>query len=240
MKSLAPILLCIPAITSLAKGAITYGPSPYFGASDSPFNAGIQAGTIYLEDFEDHALNTPNVAAVGTPTHPWNSVTWKTLNPGAAARSVDADDGLLGDFMGFAGDSFVSRFVGSGLISSFHFQFSADAQGRYPTFFGIVITRPADIFEDIEIGIWAPTDPNVRLFPDAEFPPADWFNNPNSFPGDTRIHRFIGFYHEAGFGGAFIAGAAEVDHLQYGYAIPEPGAFLLACLGVGLAFRRRR
>ena len=33
------------------------GPSQYFSPADSPFFAGIQAGTIHLEDFEDHVLN---------------------------------------------------------------------------------------------------------------------------------------------------------------------------------------
>ena len=52
------------ALSSLAEGSVTFWEEvPYLSAQDSPFYEGIRAGTIFLEDFEDHELNTPYVVS---------------------------------------------------------------------------------------------------------------------------------------------------------------------------------
>jgi hypothetical protein len=221
--------------------ATVYEPSAYFSAADSPFYAGIQAGTIYLEDFEDHALNTPFVTSADYPTrgpfsgvNNWTSHTLRSLG-GTSPLSVDADDGLNGDFLGFGGDSFVSESVFSNaLVPFFDLRFTRNERGLLPAFVGVVITDPEDLEHEVQFAV---VDGEGRdLFSDAEFEP-DWGG---SFPGDTRRHRFIGFQHENGIAVLSISHAFEIDHLQYGYAIPEPGVSGLLLVACALLRRRGR
>ena len=66
------------ALCYAAHSASLIGPLPYLSQADSPFAGGIQAGTVYLETFEDGALNTPYVSVSATR----GAVTW----PGAHHR----------------------------------------------------------------------------------------------------------------------------------------------------------
>ena len=70
-----------------------------------------------------------------------------------------------------------------------------------------------------------------------EFDPGEW--DPD-FVGDTRAHRFIGGFSELGIVRLRIEGADQIDHLQYGWAIPEPSVGILALLGVAVCGLRRR
>jgi hypothetical protein len=67
MKALSAILLSAALASSGRAAVIFWEELPYFSAEDSPFYAGIRAGTIYLEDFEDHELNTPYVISWDSP-----------------------------------------------------------------------------------------------------------------------------------------------------------------------------
>jgi len=55
MKLFTSFLLTLPASAT----SILWDPLPYLSEADSPFHQGILNGDIYLEDFEDQALNTP-------------------------------------------------------------------------------------------------------------------------------------------------------------------------------------
>src|SRR5262249_22605979 len=74
-----------------------FGPTPYLSFQDSPFRSGTFT-YFYLEDFEDHLLNTPGVAADA------GGVTSVIFGPGYH-DSVDADDGVI-DGHGGLGDSY--------------------------------------------------------------------------------------------------------------------------------------
>jgi hypothetical protein len=212
---------------------------PYFSADDSPFYEGIQAGTIYLEDFEDHALNTPYVDSWDWPNSNQRGMSWDTLggNPNRS-WSVDADDGLTGDFRGHGGDTWTTLSASNGgILGSMEFRFVPDILGRYPTFVGFVITAASDPFNEVALGTQTLTGPESS---DNEYDPLSWIPQ-ISFPGDTRTHRFFGIYAESGISRLNIQNVAQIDHLQYGYAIPEPGAGGLAALaGLLWAIRRRR
>jgi len=68
------------------------------------------------------------------------------------------------------------------------------------------------------------------------FDPSAW-----PFQGsiDTRSHRFIGGYSDTGIASLRIEGVDQLDHLQYGSAIPEPSAWMLGVGGFMLLMLRR-
>jgi len=232
------LLFCLSAMASSAEASLfVYEPSPYLGSFDSPFFDGIQAGTIFLEDFEDGELNTPFVIANDInhePLNRWVSQTVLTGNPNSRPFSVDEDDGLNGDFLGFGGDSLQNISMGGG-SRIFEFVFSPDTSGNYPRHVGLVVTQPEDFLdEDVDLDF----EDLIGDTEDATFDPAEW--DP-AFVGDTRSHRFIGAFSDAGIVRFRVEGAFEIDHLQYGYAIPEPSTPLLVLATLSaLLFRRQR
>jgi hypothetical protein len=53
VSRLCAALVALLPVSQAGEGAtMHYEELPYFSAADSPFYPGIQAGTIYLEDFE--------------------------------------------------------------------------------------------------------------------------------------------------------------------------------------------
>lgn len=85
MKALSIFL----SLTSASFSAsILWDPLPYFSEADSPFYQGILDGTIYLEDFEDQALNTPFVREPDNV--PYFGFTYRQLIP-----SISNGSGVL-------------------------------------------------------------------------------------------------------------------------------------------------
>jgi hypothetical protein len=220
---------------------------PYFSAQDSPFYAGIQSGDIYLEDFEDHALNTPYIVSWDSPRiigivngfevpSRQRGDTLRNFGATNGIYSVDGDDGLLGDFKGFAGDTWATTSTSVGGAFGFmEFRFEPDPSGRYPTFVGFVVTETLNSSRDFEFGTSTFTGPESS---DNTYDPLSW--NPTlSFPGDTRAHRFFGIHASSGISILTIDNVRQIDHLQYGYAIPEPEVGLLAFAAVILLLNRR-
>ena len=236
--NLRPLFSLVLLWPQFGTGAVTFWEEvPYFGAEDSPFYAGIQAGTIILEDFEDHELNTPNVVSWDSPLSDQIGRTYRDGNPNST-WSVDADDGLNGDFRGHDGDTWTTRSASNGQrLGRMEFRFEPDILGRYPSYVGFVVTEPHDYFEFVEL-VAVPESGVEGEWPD-EYDSLTWIP-PQSFPGDTRTHRFFGIHEESGISVLRLNNVAQIDHLQYGYAIPEPGAGLLASTGVFLLLARRR
>lgn len=204
-----------------------FGPSAYVQASDSPFDGiDFSGGYFHLEDFEDHALNTPGAAGItGGPT----SV---VFGPGVH-DSVDIDDGVL-DGSGLAGDSWFFSGASTG------FTFSAAALGALPTHVGLVWT---DGPFQTPVSFTAIGADGVTAV--CSIGPAAGFAN-SSFNGETAEDRFFGCSDAGGISRIQITnslgGGIEVDHLQYGNAreseVPEP--LTITLLGVGGVFLARR
>lgn len=197
---------------------ISYGPTKYLQTSDSPWYQGIQNGTIYLEDFKDGLLNSPFVSANG-----------RIRGPGDR-RSVDADDGLL-DGRGENGGTWA---VGDGEI--LELSFNPNEENLLPAFIGIVITKTARDFERISVSTLG--EANLTRF---QFDLTPLFEKSNGdFLFDSSEAQFVGFYAPEGIVSVSFEAARFFDHLQYGYAIPEPVSAMLACAGMGFLVTHRR
>ena len=238
------ILVYLLTLTAQASAVtIIFGPSVYLSEADSPFYQGIVDGSIYLEDFEDQSLNTPFVNVV--PDLASISLTYRDRAPDApdgAVRGVDGDDGLI-DGNGFAGDSWVRiSLISFGAIPRHIFEFSGNEFGVFPTFVGIVITHVENLDLTVDLGLRDALGNIIEESVD-EYNPRLWAAPPGTpNPNDSTLrHRFIGFHAPQGISEIFISNAIQIDHLQYGYAIPEPSSILLlltASLSI-LALRRR-
>src|SRR5438093_7778561 len=172
------------------------GPTPYLSKADSPFLADINAGRIYLEDFECGVVTVPGVTlSAGT-----------IIPPGfeGLIDSVDADDGVI-DGSGLGGHSLFSGSGSAGIM----FTFSQATLGAFPTKAGIVWTDGGgtttfEAFDSlgVSLGVIGP----VSI--------ADGSNS-----GTTGEDRFFGVTNVGGISAIKISnsgGGIEVDHLQYG------------------------
>lgn len=86
MKIASPLTCALMALFCLPDaGATTYFyVLPYKDRSQNPFWQGVLDGTMYLEDFEDRSLNTPNVTGSGGGIYQTKDF-----------PNVDGDDGSL-------------------------------------------------------------------------------------------------------------------------------------------------
>lgn len=214
---LAGVLGVCLAATSLA-GPI--GPLPYLSAADSPW-AAVSFSQFYREDFEDGALNTPGVIAVGA----------QSINPagGVFTDSVDGDDGAIDG----SGTNGRSHYTANG-VAGIEYSFNAGVLGQLPTHAGIVwtdLSDTADVFFEafdsasLSLGVIAAGALNDGLS-----------------TGETAEDRFLGWEHAAGIARIHIYQSGsdmEVDHLQYGIAVPEPTGGALALIAGALFMRRR-
>ncbi len=240
MKTIAIFFFLTSASFS---ASILWDPLPYFSEADSPFYQGILDGTIYLEDFEDQALNTPFVRHPDNV--PYFGFTYRQLVPNiseGSVRSVDGDDGNI-DFDGSLGDTWITTIdsFGGQLVGRSAFEFLPNNDGLYPSYVGIVITAARDLDRAVELSFRDPDGNN--LFADTDlYDPMDWVPFPQTIENTRtpRTHRFIGAYHEDGIARLSLSNVWQVDHLQYGYAIPEPSTCLLVLAGLFPLFQRRR
>jgi len=130
------LLLTLPVFSARAQSraprpravAATFlGPTGYLSKADSPFLTDLNAGNMYLEDFECGILTVPGVAlSAGT-----------IIPPGfeGLIDSVDADDGVI-DGSGLGGHSLFSGDGATGIT----FTFNQTTLGAFPTKAGIVWT----------------------------------------------------------------------------------------------------
>lgn len=175
-----------------------FGPTPYLSFADSPLG-GRSASYFQLENFEDHLLNAPGVAASAGGV---SSIVFGS----SLHDSVDADDGVI-DGNGLAGDAYFSANGAAGIT----FTFNAGVLGSLPTHAGIVWTDGAGqvFFEafdgnGVSMGLRGPYN-----FPDG-------VNN-----GTTAEDNFLGAYNKDGISAIKISntlGGIEIDHLQYAFS----------------------
>jgi hypothetical protein len=136
--------------------------------------------------------------------------------------SVDEDDGILGND-GDLGRVYYGGFNTGGAVRA---EFSPDMEGRYPTYAGWVMDT-----SNQSDARFAAYDPSGNLLANYRYI-LEW--------GEFQ---FVGVYAPQGIR-AIQSNFNEglfVDHVQYGYAIPEPGtALLTATAALAAASRRRR
>jgi hypothetical protein len=200
------------------------GPTPYLSAADSPW-AAVSFSSFYLENFEDGALNTLGATSTGA-----TSIV-DAGNP--FSDSVDADDGTI-DGSGTAGRSHYTTNGTAGI----EYLFNAGDLGALPTHAGIVWT---DLSGTADVFFEAFDSANLSLGVIA----AGALNDGQS-TGQTAEDRFLGWTHPAGIARIRVYQSGsdmELDHLQYGIAVPEPAVATLligACLALGVRRRYAR
>lgn len=206
-------------------GAAIIGPSPYLSVADSPFT-GLGLTNFSLDDFEDGLANTPDVSYAGSGT---------LLFPSAVTDSVDGDDGAID---GFGNDGF------SLAASQVILQRLPVQNGTFPTHVGFVVT---DIGGVVGGGpIQGVSQVSFRiLFPGGgETTYGPFTLGDGQVLGQTAEDRFFGFVFPQGISRVQIqqvgGGQIEIDHVQYGGAIPGPGVMGVLAAGGILATPRRR
>lgn len=224
--SIRPFALVIApiALAASAAGAHPLGPFLYNSFDQSPIRIGSYS-YFHLEDFEDGQFNTPGI-----------SVSGGTLGTGAAADSVDADDGVINGFG--VGNSWYSNGV-----NFLEFTFDANALGGLPTHVGLVWTDVGQVssggfgFSPVVFEAFDANDLNVAFIGPTLL--GDGLIN-----GQAAEDRFFGALNiPNGIARMRITMPSstdwEIDHVQYGRIIPAPAG--LAVLGLtGLAAARRR
>jgi hypothetical protein len=197
------------------------GPSPYLSTSDSPFST-LSFNYYYLENFEDSALNTPGVTAS-------QGFIWP--DP-AYFDSVDGDDGVI-DGSGSKGKSF-----GIKNNAGITFSFNKAILGSYPTHAGIVWTDAyAPTSTSIYFQAFDVLGSSLGVF-------GPWTVGDGTTIGTTAEDRFFGVINLEGISAIKIyqgASQMEIDHLQYGSAVPIPSALWLLGTGIfGIVALRNR
>lgn len=201
----------------LGPGGGTGFSGEYARFADSPFSAQ-PFSYFYLEDFEDGLLNVPGVGMTGDG-----------LRLEHNDDSVDNDDGVL-DGSGSAG-----RNVWAWGRPGISITFDQAVLGQLPTHAGLVWT------DGINPISFEAQDAHGALIGTASGNHADAVHG-----GQTADDRFYGVIHTAGVARIVIySGLAagdsgiEIDHLQYGLAVPEPASGLLMLAGLAWVGVRR-
>lgn len=218
----AHVLMVLLALVAPLPAATIFRVEHYVAHSQSPFAAGIASGDIFFNNFEAGSAGRfmPGL------TMPFPGY---TINGGNSIKE-DIDMG--------GGRTLRSRtYVGSNYV----FNFTPDAQGRLPRYFGIAF--PTEVTGDSfpyrhEEVIGAKDAFGVSIFTNYVFSMPEGPGPPyNDDPAVWGI--FFGFYNEAGISQVTLENAEWVDHLQFGYNVPEPGWMWVPAV-VALGLRRRR
>jgi hypothetical protein len=195
-------------------GAVFLGPSPYLSFTNSPFNH-TGFNYFYLETLEDGALNTPGVTINND---------WITTGPGDLVDSVDADDGII-DGSGTNGHSLVSAGTQTNLTLTFN---AAALGGQLPTHAGMVCTDIGGVlFGQVGVGdlTFSARDAAGVLLGSVLFTNFGNGSAQGSGAGATAEDRFFGVINPGGISSISLSVNNsvdwEVDHLQYGYFVPE-------------------
>jgi hypothetical protein len=118
------------------------------------------------------------------------------------------------------------------------FDFLPNSEGLYPTYVGIVVTEVSEVDLDVELSFL-----NLEgrdLFADGEYDPKEWSPPGGATRGSPLTMRFFGLYHSEGISRLMVENVRQVDHLQYGYSIPEPSSALLLIFGSLWSLKRKR
>jgi hypothetical protein len=229
-----PIIVIFVASIASANCAIVYFYSDHYrGKIDSPFLPYLQNGTTYVENFENQGSQRPRNLLTTPNATGWNGIAAGSSRWGVQEDYSDEDlSGRTWDNNGSSPDS-------TKLPAGIHFDFTPDDLGNLPEYVGAALLGRRDpsgsgllnnfIFvydrdgNELTQGEWKFIRP-----PDVPTAVEDLFLN------------FYGIYVPGGISSIHFRDFVEVDHLTYGYSIPEPSAALLATAAGLLCLRRKR
>lgn len=212
----APVSDAAPAeaavdATAAAPEAGATPATAYLRPQDSPF-AAVDFAWFYLEDFEDHQLNTLGLRSISAPGSSTAQGVLSSSFGTGLIDSVDADDGRPNDNQCMKTDGSCDAWWGPGALT---FAFDVADLGALPTHVGGVWT---DGQGDVSFEAFGPDGGTIyKVGPVSEpgvFPD-------NTVSSSTGEDRFFGAYHPQGISAFTVsntAGGVEMDHVQYGRA----------------------
>lgn len=212
----------------MARAEVTFlGPTPYLSVADSPFDMSGLGTTFFFEDFEDGRFDLPPGVA--------SDFDYQVIPPGPTTDSVDADDGVI-DGSGTDGQSLhpitfiVAPTNPPQWVHYFGLSFDSNVLGFSPNTFGVVwtdgIPPPMSSFRPSAVVL-------IVEHNDGTMDYASWFGDDfldHSYMGETAEDRFFGLRTTKGiarvrlsmsfYSDTFIE-QTEIDHVQFGYFVPE-------------------
>ena len=220
-------LLCFLAFGQCAGAAVTaFGPVHYRGRLDSPFFGGMAAGDIIVEDVEDWRVNTPGLSIV---------------SPHSIDRvgGVDEEDGRLDGAARFG--NLISGPSSREAPIQFDIRFAPSPDGRHPLYAGLALVGAVQAQPGVEsYSLFSAWDGNGEPVSTQPFRIEDIQFTGNPGQKSTIGDQFFGIYSDAGISRIVIQRKIYIDHIQYGWAIPEPGTAVLVLAAGGLVLLRRR
>ena len=202
------------------------GPTPYLSVADSPFDMSGLGTTFFFEDFEDGSFDLPLGAT---------SVSFDVRPPSPTTDSVDADDGVI-DGSGTKGHSLrpltvIVEPTGTPRWNQYFFaSFDSNLLGFSPNAFGLVVTDGVAQSHPTRVNF-------LRLFVKENdgtttaspvLNAADFLDDSDT--GETTEDRFVGLRTTTAVAEVSIVMSTvsdtfidqfEIDHVQFGYVVPE-------------------
>ena len=232
MKKHLLITISLNSLLSTFCGAALsyYSSTTYRGRAENPILNDPAAGLVYVEDFEIQGLTGGQV--LYTP----NATGWNGVSVGSPRWGVQEDysDSDLSYYWTNSGGSDGSRKPPNGI----HFDFTPDSQGRLPEYAGAALRGSTVLGTNPDFNMILVYDSNGQEVTNGEWLIPKPISNPNQ-PIEDLFLNFEGIYVPGGISRIHFRDFREVDHLTYGYAIPEPSAAWLAA-AAGLCLLRRR
>jgi hypothetical protein len=225
-----------------AKASVVWSEIPdYSSVHNSPWYTGIEAGSVYIEDF----LAGPNLSR--TFVTPYISSPAGRKGSESGYYSVDGDDGLLDDIGRFGGSYEAGATAAPDRSRvSFRFDFKRNDSGELPRSVGLVVTN-AIMNEFSPIGnrsIAAAFDSSGERIAEwvIEDMPLSIIQSSSEWrPYHTNGAQFVGVVSDIGIASFTIFGVNHVDHVQYSFdRVPEPDVRMLGLWAAGFYWVARR
>ena len=229
--NLFPVFLLSSTAFSLGANLIFFNTANYKGRADNPILQNSLIAEVYVEDFEIQGLTASQILHTPNATG-WNGVSVGSIKWGVQEDYSDTD---LSYFWTNSGGSDSSRKPPNGI----HFDFTPDAQGRLPEYAGAALRGKGLLGNGPAFNVILVYDRNGVEVTEGQWQIPKPVFNPN-LPIEDLFLNFEGIYVPGGISSIHFRDFTEVDHLTYGYSIPEPSAALLATAAGLLCLRRKR